>query len=102
MGKLKQKNGNELKYLQGIIKQQAKKIKSLEMEVRSLQKHRHMFEIHQDEDVIGDTEDTFTDLKRGTPCDGLDGCGKGYFVEFEIMGRTYGTCNICELRKRLK
>jgi hypothetical protein len=72
----------------------------LEKENRSLHKWEHMHDGaagQDDSEVIQDSEDTF--IKRGIPC--LE-CGKGFYKEFEIRNMVYGTCSICEHRKKLK
>lgn len=54
---------------------------------------------------IPDTEEDFEEqkeievIKNGVQC--LE-CGKGIYQEFEILDKCFGTCNICEHRKRLK
>lgn len=59
-----------------------------------------MYEIQsQDEEIETSNEDTFT--KRLIPCDS-DSCGKGFYLEMELLGKLYGTCTICGYHKRLK
>lgn len=51
-----------------------------------------------------DSEDTYPDLevKLTKDCQNC-GPGKGKVVEtLEIMGKTYGTCNICGYNDRIK
>lgn len=107
MGKTKNKNHDEVRYLQGEIKRLKKVIRSLESELRSHRKMEHAYEIRQDtksqdEEVMTDSEDTYVELKRLIPCDGEFGCGKGFFKEMELMGKIYGSCNVCGRNKRLK
>ncbi len=97
MSKTKNKNHDEVRFLQGEIKRLNKLVRSLESEIRSHKKHEHMYELSQDEEVLTDSEDTY--IKRGVSC---GECGKGIYKEFEIRGMTYGTCNICGARKKLK
>lgn len=99
MGKTKNKNHDEVRFLQGEVRRLKKVIRSLEAEVRSLKKHEHMYEITQDEEYISDSEDTHPVMTKAEPC---ERCGKGFYKEFELAGRVFGTCNICEARKRLK
>ena len=79
------------------------RIRELEKEVRSLQKRvkeLEKYERSQDEpEPAGDTEDTFVDLPKLSVC---GDCAKGLMVEFELMGKVYGTCSTCGHRKRLR
>ncbi len=102
MGKTKNKNHDEVRYLQGEIRRLKKVIRSLESQLKSSKKMEHAYEISQDEEIMGDSEDTFAHLTPAIPCDGETGCGKGYFKEMELMGKTYGTCNTCGFSRRLK
>ena len=97
---MKQKNGDQVRFLQGEVRKLKKIVRHLEQENRALQKwdHLNLNEIGQDDkEIIEDTEDTY--IKRGVPC---DFCGKGFYKEFEIRGMVYGTCGVCEHRKKLK
>lgn len=101
MPKKKEKSSDE--YFRGEIRRLKKVIKNLESELRSHKKWEHTYEVTQDDnEVAGDSEDTMIDLKPRILCDGEDGCFKGYFQEIEIMDRVYGSCPVCERRKRLK
>lgn len=99
MSKTKRKEKSEGEHYRGEIRRLKKVIRSLEQELRESKKHEHMFEISQDEEDTNDSEDTFRSLKKLQEC---DVCGKGHYVEFEIIGRVIGTCNICGDRKRLR
>lgn len=99
MGKVKNKEGSQTRFLEGEIRRLKKVVRSLESENRALKKHEHQYEIIQDEEYTNDSEDTHPQLKKGIPC---EICGKGFYVEFEIRHMIYGTCNICESRKKLK
>lgn len=98
LGKIKNKDHNEVRYLNGEIRKLEKKIRHLESENRLLKKWQQL--PSQDEEIVDDTEETFVDLR--IKCDGEDGCGKGYFKEIHIMEKIYGQCEICDRRKRLK
>lgn len=105
LGKTKNKNHDEVRFLQGEIKRLNKKIRGLEADLRSHKKYEHAYEVHkesQDDEIITDSEDTHVSLKKLIPCDGEQGCGKGYYKELEIMNKIYGTCNVCGYSKRLK
>lgn len=100
MGKVKNKDHNETRFLQGEIRRLKKIIKSKDMEIRALKKHEHLYEISQDEEIETDSEDTMS-IKKLIPCES-DSCGKGFYIEMELLGRCYGTCSLCGYHKRLK
>jgi hypothetical protein len=95
----KKREKSEGEFYRSEIRRLKKVIRSLEQEVRALKKYEHQYEISQDEEVETSEEDTHTVLKKLQQC---DNCGKGYYNEFEIIGRVIGTCNICGDRKRIK
>ena len=98
MSKSRKKTHSEVEHLKGIIKEQKKIIRSLESKLKQLERREHHFEDSaQDTEAATDSEDTYRVLR--TSC---SDCGKGTFDEFEIMNKTFGTCNICGFRKRLK
>lgn len=101
MGKVKQKNHDEVRFLQGEVRRLQKVIRSLEQEVRALKKYEHQYEISQDEEIEASEEDTHVVLKKLLPCTS-DSCGKGFYKEMELAGKLFGTCNICGYSKRLK
>lgn len=96
MGKTKNKNHSELEGLRGYCRELEKENRSLRKELRRYEK----YEQHgQDTEVSGDSEDTMEIKPKLTKC---EDCGKGYYKEFEIMNKVYGTCGTCEHRKRLR
>lgn len=99
MGKVKNKEGSQTRFLEGEVRRLKKVIRGLESEIRSLKKYEHFWDVTQDEEYIADSEDTHPVVTKLEPC--LE-CGKGFYQEFELVGRIFGTCNICEARKRLK
>lgn len=83
-----------------MIRDLEKQVRTLTKELQYYKKRSHIFENpEKDEEIINDSEDTMIDLKRKIIC---EECGKGTYVEFEIMDKCYGTCNVCEHRKRIK
>lgn len=66
-------------------------------------KQAQKFQFPQESDEkVYDSEDTYPDLKKKLQdCDEC-GPGKGKYEEFELLGKCFGTCNICGHRKRLK
>ena len=93
MPKRREKNPDE--HFRGIIREQAKEIRQLLKRIKELEK----FQFPQDEEFISDNEDTHVDLPKTIVC---EDCMKGHYQEFELMGKVYGTCTVCEHRKRLK
>lgn len=91
MGKVKNKNSNEIEYLRGINKELRKENKALKRQVRDLQKHEHMYE------ELPEVEEEI--VSRRAKC---DECFKGYMDEIEFLGRVYATCETCGHRKKLK
>lgn len=102
LSKTRNKEGSEVRHLQGEVRRLKKVIRSLESEIRALKKWEHNYHTKiesQDEEITSDSEDTHVVLKPRKPC---EHCGKGFYVEFEIMDKIFGTCNVCQHRKRLK
>lgn len=85
--------------MRGIIKELEKQVRSLQKENRELSKQKHIFikDSQDDDDIAQDSEDTYIKPKKR-----CKSCGKGFLEEFEIMGKIFGTCNICEHREKLK
>lgn len=97
IGKVKQKDHNELRYLKGIIRDLQKENRSLRKELAYHKKHQHQYE-----ESLEETEEEKLEIdtiKNGVTC---DNCGKGILKEFEIMGKIFGTCPVCDHRKKLK
>ena len=103
MSKSRQKNHSEIEHLKGKIKEQEKLIRSLQKQLKQLEKREHLVEDSiQDTEYSRDTEDTYRELPKAIRCDSVDGCGKGILEEYEILGKVIGTCNVCGFRKRIK
>lgn len=74
-------------------------MRTLRKELQYFKKRDHISDRSQDVEVASDSEDTQVTLETRKRC---EECGKGHYEEIELMGRTYGTCTVCENRKRLK
>lgn len=74
-------------------------MRTLRKELQYFKKRDHISDRSQDVEVAGDSEDTQVTLETRTRC---EECARGYYEEIELLGRVYGTCTICENRKRLK
>ncbi len=100
MGKTKNKNRDEIEFYRGIIRDLEKQVRTLNKELQYYKKRNHIFDsTKQDEEISRDSEDTIIKLQKKVPC---DDCGKGHYEEFEILDKVYGTCNVCDHRKKLK
>lgn len=97
MAKTKNKTHSELEAMRGYVRELEKEIRSLRQQVRQYEKYER---VSQDVEVSNDTEDTYVKPKLTKPC---QECGKGHIIEtLEIMGKIYGTCNVCEFKTRMK
>lgn len=101
MPKKRSKSGEE--WLRGRIRELEKENRALKKQLKFLEKKEHIFDDtgSQEVEVASDSEDTYPGMQRKAkePC---HDCGKGFMDEYELLGRVYGTCNICGNRKRLK
>ena len=103
LGKVKKTDHSEIRYLKGLVRELQKQLRVLRKELSYFKKRNHLFDDSQDEEIETDSEDTYPifepiqdNLKT------CDMCGKGKLVEFEIIGKVFGTCNTCGERKKLK
>lgn len=98
MPKKRAKSGEE--WLRGRVRELEKENRALKRQLKFIEKKEHIFdENDQDEEVVTDSEDTYPELKSKIPC---NDCGKGFLIEYEIMGKIIGTCGICNHRERIK
>lgn len=97
MSKTKQKSRDELEHYRGLLREAEKKIRSLEQELKRYRKHDHLYEDNKEEirEILTKLEEP---SKEKLKC---PNCGKGKLEELEIIGRVYGTCDICGHRERL-
>jgi hypothetical protein len=87
----KNKNRSPEEYYKG-------EIRKLKKEVRQLRKQLNQNTHEQsDEELASDSEDTMV-----TKLHTCMSCGKGKLIEFELMDKAWGTCNLCNERKRLR
>ena len=93
----KNKDKDVLEFHRGKIRELQKEVRHLQKRVKELEK----YERAQDEEITKDQGDTYADLPKLTRCQS-DSCSKGYYVEIELAGKTYGTCTICNDRRRIK
>lgn len=97
MSKTSRKTHDETEHLRGLLKEAEKKIRSLEQELKRFKKHENLYENNKDEiqEILHKEPTKKKDLKK------CPSCGKGHLEELEIIGRVYGSCNICSHRERL-
>ena len=96
MPKKKERTPDE--HFKGQIRELEKEIRRLRQQLRQYEKYERS---QEDDGMVKDSEDTYASLPKLHKCQS-DSCGKGVYVEIELLGRTYGTCNVCNERKRLK
>lgn len=82
-----------------MIRELEKEVRTLRKELQYFKKRDHLSDRSQDEDVAKDSEDTQVVLDTRIRC---EECARGYYKEIELLDKVFGTCNVCENRKRLK
>ena len=87
------KEGKKDEFYLSEIRSLRKENKSLKQRVKQLEKAQHIFEEKLEPEEIEPP------VSKLTTC---DDCFKGKFIEFDLMDKTYGTCNVCGFRKRLR
>lgn len=85
---------SETEHLKGIVRQQSKRIRQLEKLVRQYEKYERSTSTPSSID-----DEILEEIKPKTRC---TECHKGFYEEFEFIGKIIGTCNICDHRKKLK
>lgn len=85
----KRKTHKESEHKDGIIREQAKLIKSLKQQLRQFQKYGNDY-------TAEEVEEELEEIIRKTPC---NCCGKGYYEEFDAGIKIILTCNVCQNRK---
>lgn len=90
MAKTKRKTHKESEHKHGIIREQAKLIKSLKQQLRQYQKYDRTLSETLSEEEIEEAP------KRLEKC---DECGKGHYEEFDAGIKIILTCNVCSDRK---
>jgi hypothetical protein len=86
MGKSKRKNGSEVEFLRG-------KVRQLEAEVKFLKRQAHLTERLVDEA----TEDEPVEDLKVRHC---GECGKGQITDLELSFLTISQCDTCNFRER--
>ncbi len=92
MGKTKNKNKSSEEYYRG-------EIRKLKKEVQQLRKQLNQKLPTQEIEESVDSEDTHPTIYKHTKT--CECCGKGKIRQFEIIGRMFEECDICEYRKKL-
>ena len=94
----KSRDAKNSEFYLGQIRDLKKQVKSLQKRLKQLERQEHVFRDREDlvEEIIPDLP---VGNQKKLTC---DDCFKGYFEEFEILGKIIVTCNVCGHRKRLK
>lgn len=93
MARSKDKDGVE--FWRGKHREAIKEIRQLKKQLRYYQKLEYN---SQDEEIATDSEDTYPKKLQKKYC---QECGKGELKTFEIIGRVYEHCSVCDFRKKL-
>jgi hypothetical protein len=89
------KEGKKDEFYLSEIRSLRKENKSLKQRVKQLEKAQHIFEEKLEPEEV-EPEQFVSKLQH------CKACGKGKLIEFEIMGKCYGTCNVCQERVKLR
>lgn len=99
MSKTKNKNHSENRYYQGIIRELKKQVRQLQKQLKYYDKRQHILEDNELEiQELKDKKEEIPEIKKKIKC---QDCNSGYYDEFMLLNRLYGTCNSCGARKRL-
>lgn len=96
MPKKRDKSSEE--WYRGKLREQDKELRSLRKEVKHLKKHEHFYEGQDDKEVSISSEDTIPKTLAKRVC---DSCGKGEIRTFELIGRVFEECSVCDFRKKI-
>lgn len=91
MPKKKEKDGVE--YYKGKFREADKEVRNLRKRLKQLERSKHIYESFIEEPKLEIEEDK----PRKCP-----ECAKGDLEEFDIVGRIFERCKICEYRKKIK
>jgi vacuolar-type H+-ATPase subunit F/Vma7 len=87
---------SEVEHLKGIIREQDKQIRILTKRLKHAVKREHLHELQEQEEAP-----IILEIPKRERC--LE-CHRGFYNEFEICDKVYGTCDLpeCGHRKRLR
>lgn len=88
MGKTKNRHGSEVEYLRG-------EVRRLKKHIRQLEKREHAYETA----FLDEKEIEIEEVKLELIC---NECGKGKLKHFELLGRFFEECTVCDHRKKIK
>lgn len=99
LGKIRNKNHDEVRYYKGVIRDLQKQIRQLQRQLKYHDKRQHIVDENKEEliELLKQKEDV-PEIKKKIAC---VNCVEGYYDEFMLLDRLYGTCNHCGTRKRL-
>lgn len=99
MSKLRQKSHDEVRYYRGLVRDLEKQVRQLERQLKYFDKRQHILDENQEELIeFLKSKEEVPEIKKKIAC---TNCVEGYYDEFMLWDRLYGTCNECGFRKRL-
>ncbi len=100
----RKKDRSELEHLRGENRELTKTIRKLKRQIHQFEKSRHIYhEVISDyEELIVQEQQEEIVVEKKSKMKKCEKCHSGVMEEFEIMGKTIGTCNSCGARKRIK
>lgn len=86
-------------HYKGTIRSLQKQVRQLQRQLKYYDKRHHLIEDNAAElQELKDKSDEIPEIERKIKC---VSCDVGYYDEFHLLDRLYGTCNHCDARKRL-
>jgi hypothetical protein len=87
-----------LEVLRGYIRELEKEVRSLRSQLKQFEKYERTSQTYREADVEDEKLEQSQPLTKD-----CESCGKGKVVEtLEILGKVYGTCNVCGQNDRIK
>lgn len=97
----KKKDRSEVEWLRGQLRELTKINRQLKKRLKQLENQKNTYDnyISQDEEYSSDSEETTPQNIRPV-IKYCSECGKGKLYTFELVGRMFEACDICEYRKK--
>ncbi len=96
MARSKDKDGVE--FWRGKFRELQKENRSLQKQLKQLEKYERPYVGQDDSEVVSGSEDTMPKAVKYIPC---PHCGGGRLRHFELIGRMYEECIECNYRKKI-
>lgn len=94
LSKTKNKNHKEMEHILGENRKLRKEIKQLRRLIE-----KNPFPSQDDAEESCDSEDTHPKVYKNVKI--CEECGKGEITQFEIVGKVFEQCSLCDYRKKL-